>query len=118
MDLSMKINIKHLLKVGRPLILSPCSEAEGFSSPVKGAASNYSWSRREVKDKRLDPSHLWEKRKNMGMRRGGEAGRRVAEGESDSWREKERQRQRGLALCHPPQAQRPLCQKAYKTHGC
>lgn len=23
-----------------------------------------------------------------------------------------------LALCHPPQAQRPLCQKAYKTHGC
>lgn len=43
----------------------------------------------------LDPSHLWEKRKNMGVRRGGEAGWRVAEGESDSWREKERQRQRG-----------------------
>lgn len=43
----------------------------------------------------LDPSHLWKKRKNMGMRRGGEAGRRVAEGESESWRDKERQRQRG-----------------------
>lgn len=40
----------------------------------------------------LDPSHLWEERKNMGVRRGGEAGWGVVERESDSWRDRERDR--------------------------
>lgn len=66
----------------------------------------------------LDPSHLWEKRKNMGVRRGGEAWWGVVERESDSWRERQRQRVRGTVHLIQMKIQRGMCAGGVYVYAC